>query len=311
MAPAEPFLTSQGTTVVEQAAASGADRAGAAPLAVAPNPQDAYPPAQVARLVEQVGVRKATLPAPQTLALGVLAGAFIAFGAMYFTLVMTGSGAGLGPSRLLGGLAFSLGLILVVVGGAELFTGNSLIVMAWAERKVTTRQLARNWALVYVANLAGALGTALMVSWSGALTTGDGALAMTAVRIAEAKVALSFGQAFWRGVLCNVLVCLAVWLCFAAHDVTGKILAIVFPISAFVALGFEHSVANMYLIPIAMLAGADQVTLAGCVGNLVPVTLGNIVGGGGFVAAVYWLIYVHPGGDPERGPDGEAPGRAE
>jgi formate transporter len=266
-----------------------------APIAVSPSPQDAYPPAQVARLVEQVGVKKATLPAVQTLALGVLAGAFIAFGAMYFTLVMTGSELGSGPSRLLGGLAFSLGLILVVVGGAELFTGNNLIVMAWAERKVTSRQLARNWSLVYLANLVGSLGSALMMFWSGALALGDGAVAETAVRIGEAKVALGFGQAFFSGILCNVLVCLAVWLCFAAHDVAGKILAIIFPISAFVALGFEHSVANMYLIPIAWLAGAEAVTIGSFLANLVPVTLGNIVGGGLFVALVYWLVYLHPG----------------
>jgi formate/nitrite transporter len=261
---------------------------------VLPSPQDAYPPDQVARLVEQVGVKKATLPAVQTLALGVLAGAFIAFGAMYFTLVMTGSELGFGPSRLLGGLAFSLGLILVVVGGAELFTGNNLIVMAWAERKVTSLQLARNWSLVYLANLIGSLGSALMVFWSGALSLGDGAVAETAVRIGEAKVALGFGQAFFSGILCNILVCLAVWLCFAAHDVAGKVLAIIFPISAFVALGFEHSIANMYLIPIAWLAGAEAVTIGSFLANLVPVTLGNIVGGGLFVALVYWLIYLHP-----------------
>jgi formate transporter len=211
---------------------------------------------------------------------------------MHFTLVMTGTALGFGPARLLGGLAFSLGLILVVVGGAELFTGNNLIVMAWAERKITTLQLLRNWGLVYLANLAGAVGTALMVHWSGTLALGDGAVAATAVRLAEAKIALSFGEAFFRGVLCNILVCLAVWLCFAAHDVASKVLAIVFPISAFVALGFEHSVANMYLIPIAWLAGAETITWAGFVGNLVPVTLGNIVGGGVFVAAVYWLIYL-------------------
>ena len=268
------------------------DRRTPALIAVLPSPQDAYPPAQVARLVEQVGVKKATLPAVQTLALGVLAGAFIAFGAMYFTLVMTGSELGFGPSRLLGGLAFSLGLILVVVGGAELFTGNNLIVMAWAERKVTSLQLARNWSLVYLANLIGSLGSALMVFWSGALTLGDGAVAETAVRIGEAKVALGFGQAFFSGILCNVLVCLAVWLCFAAHDVAGKVLAIIFPISAFVALGFEHSIANMYLIPIAWLAGAETVTIGSFLANLVPVTLGNIVGGGVLVALVYWLIYL-------------------
>jgi formate transporter len=264
----------------------------AAPTAVSPSPQDAYPPAQVALLVEQVGVKKATLPAVPTLALGLLAGAFIAFGAMFFTLVMTDNALGLGPGRLLGGLAFSLGLILVVVGGAELFTGNNLVVMAWAARKITAAQLARNWTLVYAANLAGALGTALMVLWSGVLEVGGGAVAETAITIAQAKVALGFTEAFFRGVLCNVLVCLAVWLCFAAHDVAGKVLAILFPISAFVTLGFEHSVANMYLIPIAMLAGAESVTAAGFLANLVPVTFGNIVGGGVFVALIYWLIYL-------------------
>jgi formate transporter len=262
------------------------------PPAVSPSSQDAYPPAEIALLVEHVGVRKATLPAVPTLALGVLAGAFIAFGAMFFTLVMTDNPMGFGPGRLLGGLAFSLGLILVIVGRAELFTGNNLVVMAWAARKVTSLQLTRNWTLVYVANLVGSLGSALMVHWSGVLELGGGAVAETAIAIAHAKVALGFTEAFFRGILCNVLVCLAVWLCYAAHDVPGKVLAILFPTSAFVALGFEHSVANMYLIPIAMLVGADGVTAAGFVGNLVPVTLGNVVGGGVLVALVYWLIYL-------------------
>jgi formate transporter len=260
---------------------------------ISPSPQDAYPPAQVARLVEQVGVKKAHLPMVATLMLGVLAGAFIAFGAMYFTVVMTGTTLGFGPARLVGGVAFSLGLVLVIVGGAELFTGNSLIVMAWAEGKISLAQLLRNWGLVYVANFVGALGCALMVAWSGTLGLGDGAVAETAIAIGQAKVALGFGEAFFRGVLCNTLVCLAVWLCFAAHGVASKILAIVLPISAFVALGFEHSVANMYLIPVAMLAGAEGVGVAGLIGNLVPVTLGNIVGGGVFVALVYWLVYLH------------------
>jgi formate transporter len=270
---------------------------GAAPPlpAVAPSPQDAYPPAEVARLVEQVGVSKATLPALQTVALGLLAGAFIAFGAMYYTLVMTGSGLGFGPDRMLGGIAFSLGLILVVVGGAELFTGNNLIVMAWAERKITSLQLARNWGLVYVANLVGALGSALLMHWSGALGLGDGAVAETAVKIAESKLALPFGAALVRGILCNTLVCLALWLCFAAHDVVSKVFAILFPISAFVALGFEHSVANMYLIPIGWLAGAETVTLGGFLANLIPVTIGNVIGGGLFVATVYWAVYLREG----------------
>ena len=283
-----------------------------APAAITPNPQDAYPPAQVARLVEQVGVRKASLPVRATLMLGMLAGAFIAFGAMYYTLVMTGSTLGLGPARLLGGVAFSLGLVLVIVGGAELFTGNNLIVMAWAERRIGTLALLRNWALVYVANLVGALGCALMVTWSGALGLGDGAVAETATRIAQDKVGLGFGEAFFRGILCNTLVCLAVWLCFAAHGVGSKILAIVLPISAFVALGFEHSVANMYLIPVAMLAGAEGVGVSGFIGNMVPVTLGNIVGGGVFVALIYWLIYLHgQDRDPVATASVGAPARSE
>jgi len=254
---------------------------------------DAYTPPQMAALVESVGIRKADLPALQTATLGLLAGAFIAFGAMFYTLVMTGSGLGFGPARLLGGVAFSLGLILVVVGGAELFTGNSLIVMAWAGRKIGTAALLRNWTLVYAANFAGALGTVVLVYFSGLLELGGGSVGETAVAIAAGKLRLGFLEAFTRGILCNVLVCLAVWLCFAAHDVAGKILAILFPITAFVALGFEHSVANMYLIPVAMLAGAEGVSVAGFIGNLIPVTLGNIVGGGVFVALVYWLIYLY------------------
>ncbi|MGF1608507.1 MAG: formate/nitrite transporter family protein [Kiloniellales bacterium] len=259
--------------------------------AISPNHIDAYTPPQMAALVESVGIRKAALPALQTATLGLLAGAFIAFGAMFYTLVMTGNELGFGPGRLLGGLAFSLGLILVVVGGAELFTGNSLIVMAWASRKVGTAALLRNWALVYVANFAGALGTVVLVYFSGTLELGGGAVGETAAAIAAGKLRLGFLEAFARGILSNVLVCLAVWLCYAAHDVAGKILAIIFPITAFVALGFEHSVANMYLIPAGMLA-AGAIDIGGFLGNLVPVTLGNIVGGGGLVALVYWLVYL-------------------
>lgn len=256
------------------------------------NSFDAYAPAEIAARVEKVGVVKAKLPALQTATLGLLAGAFIAFGGMFFTLVMTDSGLGFGPARLLGGLAFSLGLVLVVIGGAELFTGNNLIIMAWADRKVTSAELLRNWGLVYVSNLVGALGCVVLVHFSGTLELGGGAVARTAAGIAEVKLGLGFVEAFSRGILCNILVCLAVWLCFAAHSVSGKILAILLPISAFVALGFEHSVANMYLIPIGMLAGPGDFDLAGFAGNLLPVTLGNIIGGSVFVALVYWLVYL-------------------
>lgn len=255
---------------------------------------DEYAPGQIARRIENVGVAKAGLPALQTVTLGVLAGAFIALGAAFFTLVMTGSPAGIGLGRLIGGIAFSLGLILVVVAGAELFTGNNLIVMAWAERRISTASLLRNWALVYVANFVGAVGTALFVHLSGTLDLGGGAVRETALAIARDKTALPFDEAFFRGVLCNVLVCLAVWISAGARRVSGKILAIVFPIAAFVALGFEHSVANMYFIPLAMLEawGDPALTVGGLVANLVPVTLGNIVGGGALVALVYWIIYL-------------------
>ncbi len=253
---------------------------------------DAYAPAKIAKLVESIGVEKAALSAIPTLTLGLLAGAFIAFGAMYFTLVMTDHNMGLGPARLLGGVAFSLGLILVVVGGAELFTGNNLIVMAWADRKVSTTQLLRNWSLVYIANLVGAIGTATLMFWSGALSLGAGAVAETALNIAIAKVNLDPLQAFVRGILCNTLVCLAIWLGFAARDVASKVLVIVFPISAFVALGFEHSVANMYFIPLGMLLSGGGISLTDFITNLIPVTLGNIIGGGLFVAFVYRIIYI-------------------
>lgn len=256
------------------------------------DPTDAYAPSQLMGLARASGVAKANLGALQTLTLAVLAGAFIAFGAMFFTAAMSGNSLGYGPGRLLGGVAFSLGLILVIVGGAELFTGNNLLAIAWAERLVTTRQLLRNWALVYAGNLIGAFATAELVHLSAIL---DGSpMWKTAVDIAEAKVALGALEAFARGLLCNTLVCLAVWLCFAARSVASKILAIIPPISAFVALGFEHSVANMYFIPMGWLAGSLSVTWSGLLSNLFWVTLGNIIGGSVLVALVYWVIYRHP-----------------
>ena len=190
---------------------------------------DVVPPKRIAALVEDVGVKKAELDFLPTLALAVLAGAFISFGAMFFSVTITGSELGFGLTRVLGGLTFSLGLVLVIVGGAELFTGNSLIVMAWASRRIGAGALARNWAIVYLGNLIGALGTVALVQLSGVLQLGDGALGATAEAIAQAKVALDPQQAFVRGILCNVFVCLAVWMCFAAHTVSGKVLAIIFP----------------------------------------------------------------------------------
>jgi formate/nitrite transporter len=253
---------------------------------------DAHPPGRIAELVEGVGVRKARLALLPMALLGILAGVYIAVGAMLYTLVMTDPAASLGLARWIGGLAFSLGLVLVVVAGAELFTGNNLIVMAWAERRITTAELLRNWSVVYLGNFAGSVAAALLVWGAGTYGIGEGRVAETAKAIAAAKVALPFVEAVLRGIACNVLVCLAVWLCYASHSVTDRILAIVFPIAAFVALGFEHSVANMFLIPVAMLHGAEGVTLGGLVANLVPVTIGNVIGGGAFVAGVYWVIYL-------------------
>ena len=254
---------------------------------------DAYSPAEMADRVEKAGVSKVRLPALSVLALSMLAGAFIGFGGMFYTVAITDSGLGFGPSRLLGGVAFSLGLVLVIVGGAELFTGNSLIVIAWASRRITLPALLRNWGIVYAGNFAGALAAVALVYLSGILSLDMGAFAETARAIAKTKLELPADQAFVRGVLCNALVCLAVWLCYAARDVASKILSIVGPITAFVALGLEHSVANMYLIPIGMLAGTGF-DPAGLARNLFWVSLGNIVGGGGGVALVYWTIYLSP-----------------
>ena len=253
---------------------------------------DAFSPNEVAQRVQASGIAKARLGFLQVLMLAVLAGAFIALGGAFYTLTVTGSELGFGITRFLGGIAFSLGLILVVIGCAELFTGNNLIVMAWASREVTHRELLRNWLIVYIGNFIGAIGTAVMISLSGVLSMGDGAVAETAINIANAKLSLSWQTAFFRAILCNTLVCLAVWISSAAHSVSGKILAIIFPISAFVALGFEHSVANMYLIPVAFFEGSATVTIGGFLANLLVVTIGNILGGSALVALVYWLIYL-------------------
>jgi formate/nitrite transporter len=255
---------------------------------------DAFSPAAMARRVESAGIAKARLDLVSLGALGALGGVFIAFGALFFLVVTTGAGETFGPARLLGGVAFSLGLILVIVGGAELFTGNALLVMAWAGSRVTSRELLRNWLVVYAANLFGALAMALCVVVAGTLDLAGGAVGRQAAEIAEAKLALSPAAAFARAVLCNALVCLAVWLTFAAADAAGKILAIVWPISAFVAIGFEHSVANMFLLPLGLAAGGE-IGVAGMLANLGVVTAGNIVGGAGGVAATYWACYLRPG----------------
>jgi len=256
---------------------------------------DAYAPREIASRLSEIGIAKARLP-PLTLALlGTLAGAFIGMGCLMFTLVASDANLGFASSRLLGGLVFSLGLVLVTVAGAELFTGNNLLVMAWASGRLSTREVLANWVIVCFANLVGAAGLALLVWLSGHGELNQGAVGRAAVRIAMAKADLPPVQAFFRGVLCNVLVCMAVWMALAGRSVTDKVLAIVFPITAFVAAGFEHSIANMYFFPLAIALGAP-LSAADVLGNLLPVIVGNLVGGSVLVALVYWVIYLRPGG---------------
>lgn len=252
---------------------------------------DAYAPREIAARVSDVGVAKAQLPTLTLLLLGVLAGAFIGLGAMMFSLVAADASLGFAAQRLVGGLVFSLGLVLVSVAGAELFTGNNLLAMAWAGGRIGSAGLLRNWALSALGNLIGAAGLALLVWGAGLHTLHQGAVGQAVVKIALAKAALPPEEAFLRGVLCNVLVCLAVWMALAGRSLTDKVLAIVFPVTAFVAAGFEHSIANLYYFPLAWLLGAP-LTGADMAANLLPVVAGNVVGGSVLVAGVYWVIYL-------------------
>lgn len=273
---------------------------------------DAYAPAEVAQRIESVGVAKARLATLPLLMLGVLAGAFIGLGAMFFTLVKSDPTLSFATSAVLGGLVFSMGLLLVVVAGAELFTGNNLLAMAWADGKISTTDVLRNWVLVCGANFVGAAGLALLVFASGHTDLNGGAIGRQVVKIALAKQSLSVEQAFFRGVLCNVLVCMAVWMAMAGRSVTDKMVAIVLPITAFVAAGFEHSIANMYLMPLAMMIqtgdpasmGLGVVTWRGMAANLVPVIAGNLVGGSVLVGLAYHVIYRR--GQPAATPTGAA-----
>jgi formate transporter len=274
----------------------------------------AYSPAEVKEAVEKVGVKKANLPFLASLMLAIVAGGGIGFGALYYTVVASDPTLSFAAARVFGGLVFTLGLTLVLVGGAELFTGNNLIVMAWASGKVSTRTMLRNWAIVYFGNFIGALGLIVLVFYSHHLDMNDGRVGLSVLNTAAGKIRPDAGTLFFKGILCNVLVCAAVWLAYAGRSVTDKMVAVVLPISAFIAAGFEHCVANMYFLPLAWLLvqsghapanfDASLITIAGILHNLVPVTLGNIVGGAGFVGAVYWVIYRLTFGDPaeKQGP---------
>ena len=285
---------------------------------------DAILPPGMATKAEDLGVKKVNLKAFNMFLLAILAGAFIGIGAIFATTVAAGgiaikdatgaaafsTGLPYGVTRLLVGLVFTVGLILVVVGGAELFTGNNLIIMAFASKKVTVMQLLRNWVIVYGGNFVGSILTAYIVFLGKQYTFGNGAIGAAALNIANAKVNLTFIQAVALGIMCNALVCMAVWMCYSARTTTDKILAIIPPIACFVAAGFEHSVANTYFIPAGLFikdfgeakffemigkTAADFPNLTWgnfFLANLVPVTLGNIIGGAIMVGVVYWLIYL-------------------
>ncbi len=256
---------------------------------------DVYSPREIAQRVHDLCQTKSGLSLLQLSMLGILAGAFIGLGALFSVLVLSDASLGFAASRVLGGVVFSLGLLLVVVAGAELFTGNNLLAMAWADGCMSTRDVLTNWVVVCLANFVGAVGLAAIVYLSGHTAMNGGAVGKTYLAIAAAKSSLSLTEAFFRGMLCNVLVCMAVWMTLAGRSVMDKFIAIVFPISAFVAAGFEHSIANMYLLPLAEMlkAGAGQpVELAWLWRNLVPVIAGNLVGGSVLVALVYYVIYL-------------------
>jgi len=277
---------------------------------------DSLLPPEMARKAEDIGESKSRQGFLKTSALAVLAGAFIAFGAVFSTVVTSGLSLDFGISRLLGGMAFSLGLILVVVGGAELFTGNNLMIMAWANRKVSTLQVFKNWTIVYAGNFLGALSIVILIFLSRHYLFGEGMTGLKMMNIAKAKCELGFTQAITLGILCNILVCLAIWLCLSAKTAHGKIISIVFPITAFVAAGFEHSVANMYFIPVGILVknlgsmeilsttvnsfgNYDSLTWSNFfIRNLLPVTIGNIIGGSLFVGLAYWFIYLRRDKNP-------------
>ena len=274
---------------------------------------DAYSPPQIATRIDRVATAKASLSFAQTFILGILAGVYIAIGAQFATFVISDSTLHFGLNSLIAGIVFSLGLMLVVIGGAELFTGNCLIIMGYISKRITTREMLNNWTISFIGNLVGSL---TMVCWmykSHQWEFFHNMVGAKALLIANTKVNLPFTAALARGVLCNAMVCLAVWLCFSGRSVADKVLSIVFPIGGFVASGFEHCVANMYFIPMGVVLGKNPEIVAAAekmagkkldlslltwkgffINNLIPVTLGNIVGGVILVGVMFWFVYLRP-----------------
>lgn len=261
---------------------------------------EALTPRQIVLQTLNSSVKKVRKPLLTSFLLGILAGAFIGLGALFYTIVKADATYSFATQQIFGGFVFSVGLILVVVAGAELFTGNNLLAISWANKRISTKEMIGNWLVIFFSNMVGALSLAVMVYLSGHLEMNDGAIAKAYLKMADAKASLPFSTAFFRGVLCNILVCLGVWMAMGGRTVTDKILAIVFPITLFVAAGFEHSIANLFIIPVGLLiknfSEIDMVTqhlnFAGMVKNLVPVLLGNIVGGSVLVGLMYNFIFL-------------------
>jgi len=276
-----------------------------------PSLEDKAPQTIATTVAQSVGVKKTTSPWLSVLVLGILAGAYIGFGGLLSTTVTFDlvEKMGSGFTKFMGGAVFSVGLMLVVIAGAELFTGNNLMVTSTLAKEITFQTMLKRWGLVYVANFIGSLILALLFYLSGLWKTQGNALGIKALSIAYSKVTLDFWEALFRGIGCNWLVCLAVWMALAARQTIGKIFAIFFPIMAFVAIGFEHCVANMYFIPtgiflnkwagLTLPQGVDMSILGWgnfIIKNLIPVTIGNIIGGGVFVGMSYWSAYLRPAG---------------
>jgi len=264
-------------------------------------------PVQITERVSDNGMSKSRAGFVSTFLLAILAGMYIGFGGIFSAIVTTGM-SGVWPygiTKLLQGLAFSLGLILVVVGGAELFTGNMLMVIAWAQHRIPIRSILRNWSIVYFGNFLGSILLALLLTLGKSYGLSDGEFGRVLFNIADAKLSLDYLQAVTLGILCNILVCLAVWLSNSAKNTTDKILAVIFPISAFIAAGFEHSIANMFLIPVTFFIKYFDPSFALNLAidlskftwsqflfhNLLPVTIGNIIGGSIVVGLIYHFSF--------------------
>jgi len=271
-------------------------------------------PKEVAENVVEISKNKSELQILPMLLLGLLAGVYIGFGAELCTMVThdLSKHLGVGFAKFMGGSVFTVGLMLVVLAGAELFTGNCLMLTGLLAHRISAKGMLRNWFFVYFANLAGSMFLVVIIYYSNLWKVGNLGVGAAAMKIAVGKVNLSFLEAFCRAIACNWLVCLAVWLAIAGKDAVSKIFGIYFPIMAFVASGFEHSVANMYFIPMGLFlkANAAVISAAGLtntvnsltwssfiVKNLIPVTLGNIIGGAFFVGGVYYLAYLRKNSD--------------